>query len=245
MQSNLKIALPKQTPNQGYRYSLDPFLLADFARVPTGTQSILDLGTGSGIILFLLREKAPGVCLVGLEKQEALLLAAQAGKRERGVKRVYFVRGDIRQSRRLFQNACFDIVIANPPYRKKGSGRTNSDPEKASARHELDMDIGDILDNSAGVLRGLGRLFLIFPPSRLQELLSRMEERSIHPERIRFVHGFTRREAKMVLVEGRKNGRGHLKVEPPLVVYERAGEYTEEMKMIYGTGFNRQLKITN
>ncbi|MBI5184766.1 MAG: methyltransferase domain-containing protein [Nitrospinae bacterium] len=220
---------------KGYRYSLDPFLVADFVRVPPKVQRVLDLGTGSGIILFLLREKAPGICLVGLEKQETLLLAAQAGKRERGAKRVYFVRGDIRHSSRLFPKACFDIVLANPPYRRKGSGRTNPDPEKASARHELEVDIGGILVNSAGILRDLGRLFLIFHPSRLQELLSGMEESSIHPERIRFVHGFMRREAKMVLVEGRKNGKGDLKVEPPLVVYERAGEYTEEMKRIYIT----------
>lgn len=226
---------------KGYRYSLDPFLLADFVRVSPKVQRVLDLGTGSGIILFLLREKAPGICLVGLEKQETLLHAAQAGKKERGIKRVYFVRGDIRQSRRLFPKSCFDIVITNPPYRRKGSGRTNPDPEKASARHEVEVDIGGILVNSAGMLRDLGSLFLIFHPSRLQELLSGMEERSVHPERIRFVHGFPRREAKMVLVEGRKNGKGDLKVEPPLVVYERAGEYTEEMKRIYGIRLNQQL----
>lgn len=228
---------------KGYRYSLDPFLLADFVRVPPRAQRILDLGTGSGIILFLLREKAPGICLVGLEKQETLLLSAQACKKERDVERIYFVRGDIRQSRRLFPKACFDIVITNPPYRRKGAGRTNPDPEKASARHELEVNIGDILLTSAGILGDLGRIFLIFHPSRLHELLSRMEERSLHPERIRFVHGSMRKEAKMVLVEGRKNGKGDIKVEPPLVVYERVGEYTEEMKRIYGPGFNRQFSI--
>lgn len=218
---------------KGYRYSLDPFLLADFVRVPPKAQRVLDLGTGSGIILFLLGKKTPGMSLVGLEIQEALLNAAQREKREKDLKGIYFVRGDIRQSLRLFANASFDLVVANPPYRIKGAGRISPDPERASARHELGVDLGDILTSTAGLLRDRGHLFLIFHPSRLQELLTKMEERSIHPERIRFVHGSMKGEARMVLVEGKKIGKGDLKVEAPLLVYDEEGEYSEEMKRIY------------
>ena len=38
----------------------------------------------------------------------------------------------------------------------------------------------------------------------------------------------------MVLVEGMRGGRPRMQVEPPLVVYEKEGRYTQELLEMYG-----------
>ena len=42
-----------EQPEDGYRYSIEPFLLADFVSLSSGCR-VLDVGTGCGIIPLLL-----------------------------------------------------------------------------------------------------------------------------------------------------------------------------------------------
>src|SRR3990172_12680121 len=59
-------------PEKVYRFSIDSVLLADFA-APYCGRSILDLGTGSGVVLLLLASRCREVSQgVGVEIQPAL-----------------------------------------------------------------------------------------------------------------------------------------------------------------------------
>ncbi|NLB88027.1 MAG: SAM-dependent methyltransferase, partial [Syntrophomonadaceae bacterium] len=51
--------------------------------------------------------------------------------------------------------------------------------------------------------------------------------------RMRLVHARSNSEAKLVLVEGKKNSRAQLKILPPLIVYQPNGEYSEEIMSWY------------
>ena len=64
-------------PLDGYRLSLDPLLLCDFAGAGSEGR-IIDLGTGCGIIPLILARKIPGASLVGVEFQEEM--AGLAGR---------------------------------------------------------------------------------------------------------------------------------------------------------------------
>jgi len=56
---------------------------------------------------------------------------------------------------------------------------------------------------------------------------------------LRMVHGDAAASARMFMVELMKGSRGALEVLPPLLVYDRAGGYTEEMLRIYGDSSGR------
>ena len=53
---------------------------------------------------------------------------------------------------------------------------------------------------------------------------------------MRFVHPYADREANMVLIEAFRGGGVQMHIEPPLVIYEKPGVYTDEVLQIYKTG---------
>ena len=128
----------------------------------------------------------------------------------------------------------FDLAVSNPPFRKPLSGRLNIDKERAVARHEIEIDLKGLLKAASGLLRARGRFCMVYHPLRLTELMEELKKVRLEPKRLRFIHGNTKAEAKMFLMEAVKDGRPGLKVENPLFVYKEDGGYTEEMEGIYG-----------
>jgi len=50
---------------------------------------------------------------------------------------------------------------------------------------------------------------------------------------VRFIHSREKRESKLMLVEGVKNGKSGLKVGPPIVIYNEDGTYTKEVEAMF------------
>ncbi len=221
----------------GYRFSLDPILLSHFAAVGT-IEQVVDLGTGSGVIPLLLARLTQATNLVGIELQPAQAARAQKSVALNGLQqRVEIIQGDLRWVRRLLPAGETDLVIANPPYRRPGSGRISPDDERAQARHELAGGLQDFVSAAGWLLADRGRFAMIYLVERLPELLARMAEQKIEPKRLRMIHPRVQEPAKMVLVEGRKNGRPGMSVEAPLCIYMTSGsgrEYSAEVLEMYG-----------
>ena len=221
-----------QNPN-GYRFSLDAFLLADFAPSKT-TGPIIDLGTGCGIVAFLLARRFPGSPIVALELQAGLAAVAQRNVVHNALaQQVSIVQGDIRDAAACFASASFGTVVCNPPYRAVGRGRLNPQSEKAIARHEVAVTLCQVVQAARHLLARRGRLLLVYHPSRLAELCSRLESAELNPSRVRFVHPSRQGPAAMVLVEALQCGRDALEVLPPLAVYRAPNVYSVEMQAIF------------
>jgi tRNA1Val (adenine37-N6)-methyltransferase len=219
-------------PAAGYRYSLDPFLLCNFATLSASVQ-IADLGTGSGIIPLLLSVRAEAVRIVGVEIQSEVADRARRSVELNGLAgRVEILQGDVRQIGALLPPQSFDVVLANPPYRQPGRGRVAPDVERRAARHELAGGMDDFLRAGFFLLKDGGRFCLVFLAERLAELLAAMHREHLEPKRLRCVHARAGEGARLVLVEGRKRGGGGLIVEAPLFIHAGA-ELSPEMRRIY------------
>ncbi|MDX2493391.1 MAG: tRNA1(Val) (adenine(37)-N6)-methyltransferase [Desulfuromusa sp.] len=220
----------------GYRYSLDPILLARFVSVKKGNW-VVDLGTGCGILpLLLVRLSDADECL-GIEIQPEL-----AGRAARNVElnllhdRVRIVQGDIRNIQDILPIGCSDLVVSNPPYRQLDSGRIAPNDERAAARHELAGGLTDFVAAARWLLKNGGSFAMIYLVERLPELMAEMIAGGIEPKRMRMIHPRQGEAAKMVLLEGRKGGRPGLQVENPLYIYKNNGagrDYTEEVLQMY------------
>jgi tRNA1Val (adenine37-N6)-methyltransferase len=218
---------------KGYRFSLDSILLSHFATMKKRTR-FMDIGCGSGIILLILAKRFPDTRGVGLEMQEELAELARRNSQMNHLNhRLEIVRGDARHIQCFFPERSFDAVIFNPPYRKLNSGRINPHPEKAIARHEINGSLKDFLKASSHLLKPTGTVFTIYPANRLVELVYLFRSMRIEPKRMKLVFSDNASLAEFVLVEGKKDSREELKLEPSLILYDQNRNYSKEMNAIF------------
>jgi len=199
---------------QGYRFSVDALLLAEFVSV-RNEDIVIDLGAGCGIISLFLAVKRKVGFIVGLELQEELASQAQRNiALNKLEKKIAVIRGDLRHL--PIGPAFAHIVVCNPPYRRQKSGRINPDSSKAIARHELSTKVNDILSAGKALLKEGGRLALIYPANRLAEIFAKMRIQDIEPKKLQIVFPNPSSHAKLAMIEGRLHGKSGLKILPPL-----------------------------
>lgn len=220
---------------EGYRYSIEPFLLADFVRPEPGCR-VLDVGTGCGIIPLLLMMHGTAEEIVAVEIQQSLHdLAARNISRNDALGKIRLIHADFLKMKPDATDGLFDLILSNPPYRKINTGRMNPNREKAVARHELSLDQKSLAAKACDLLKEGGMLALAYPPIRLAETLEQLRAHQLSPARLRFVHGYESAEARIFLVEAIKGRQPDCIVEPPLYVYNKDGTYSKEMDGIYAS----------
>jgi tRNA1Val (adenine37-N6)-methyltransferase len=199
----------------GYRFSIDAVLLSEFVSIKKGDK-VVDLGTGCGIIPLVLLLRRPVRYVFGLEIQEGLARQTNRNALLNGFSpKMGVIRADIRHP--PLTPASVDVVVCNPPYRKKESGRLNPDQQRAIARHEILASLDDILNAARYLLRSEGRLAVIYPAGRLADLMVKMREYGMEPKRVRVVYPGMGSDAKLAMVEATLGGRSGLKILPPLM----------------------------
>ncbi len=222
-----------QNPKK-FCFGMDAVLLSGFVRVKQ-QETVLDLGTGTGIIPILLEAKTQGAHFTGLEIQpESADMARRSVLYNKLEDKINIEIGDIKDASRQFGASSFHVVTTNPPYMTGQHGLTNPNTAKAIARHEILCSLEDVIRESARILKPQGRFYMVHRPFRLAEILVLMHQYGIEPKRMQLVYPFVDKEPNMVLLEGLRGGNPRITVEKPLIVYQAPGVYTEEIYDIYG-----------
>ncbi len=219
----------------GYRFSVDAVLAANFCRI-SGHCKVLDLGCGSGIIGLILAYLHPQVAIQGLDIQEDLVALAEDNilKNQLG-HRFEVSRGDARRIGEILSPESFDLVVCNPPYRKCGSGRVSRDDQAAIARHELRADLNDMLAAAAFCVKNRGTVVFVYPAVRFAHLAAGLAEKKLALKRLQPVYSYPKdNQARLVLIEAVKNGGEECRILPPFYMYsKRDGAYNLQMQRIY------------
>ena len=204
---------------KGYRFSVDAILLSQFIKIRRNEKAI-DLGTGCGILPLLLSHTTKGCSFLAVEIQTEL---AELAKRNVLLNdlgdRVSILCKDWRTLKETFPAGSFDVVFSNPPYRKFRTGRVNPTPEKAIARHEINGTIGDLTSIASYLLHPKGRCYLIYPASRLVDLLLTLRSKNLEPKRVQLVYPRPNEEAKFILIESIKSSGVELRMMEPLILH--------------------------
>jgi len=218
--------------SDGYRYSIDAFLLADFCTIPCNA-TILDIGSGCGIVSFLLAQIYPDARIFGIEIQSDLIRIANSNlKKNAPLEHIHFIHGDIRDIEHFFPAGSCDVAVSNPPYYKIGSGRINPHPERASARHELSGKLKDFIRAASVAIRSRGCFYIIYTAQRTSDLIDMGRHFNLEPKIMRTIHPRPDAEANLILMKAVKNGRPGLRILPPLFIYEKAREYSDKITRI-------------
>ena len=229
-----------QDPSK-FCFGVDAVFLSDFAKVKPG-ETVLDMGTGNGIIPVLLAGKTKGKHFTGLEiQEESADMARRSVRHNQLEEQIDIVTGDIKEASQIFGHSSMDVITTNPPYMIGGHGLANPESAKAIARHEVLCTLDDIIRESVRTLKAGGRFYMVHRPFRLAEILTAMCEAKLEPKRMRLVYPYVDKEPNMVLIEGIRGAKSRMTVEPPLIVYEKDGSYTQEILEHYGmTGTGKE-----
>lgn len=221
-------------PRDGYRFTLDPLLLCDFAGAQD-EQQIVDLGTGCGVMALVLARMASHAQVTAFEQDSETAKLAQQNVALNGVSdRITVLHDDVLHVRCHLPVSSCDLVVSNPPYRKQGRGRLNPHPGKLAARHETSAGLADFLAAAKYLVKPVtGRICLVYHADRLPDLMVEAVTQKLAVVRLRMVHGLPDALAKVFLVElvkGRKNA--DLQILPPLIVRSDTERYTDEVNRI-------------
>ncbi len=215
-------------------FGMDAVLLSGFARAKKGN-TVLDMGTGTGIIPILMEAKTEASRFVGLEIQEESAEMARRSVALNGLEeKITIVTGDIKEAGSLFDAASFDVITCNPPYMIGQHGLVNPEDAKAIARHEILCTLEDVIAQTAILLKPGGNFFMVHRPFRLAEIMVLLHQYKLEPKRMQMVHPYIDKEPNMVLIEANRGGKPRMSVEKPLIIYKEPGVYMPEIYDIYG-----------
>ena len=221
--------------SERFQFGIDAVLLADYAsKSLKEKESVIDLGTGTGIIPLLMVNKCKTAAFTGLEVQkESADMAARSVTMNELEGQIQIVHGDLKEAGSLFPRHSFNVVTCNPPYMIDAHGRSNEQDALTIARHEVLCTLEDVVTAADYLLATHGSFFMIHRPFRLPEIFSSLEKHKMEMKRMRLIYPFADKEPNMVLIEARKNAKRRLTIEPPLIVRNDDGEYTIEVQDIY------------
>ena len=243
---------------KGFCFGIDSVLISDFARDIKSNSIGVDLGTGTGIIGILLAAKTNLKKIIGLEVQKEVADMAKRSVELNNLQdKIEIINLNIKDiledkevKNRISKNIMkdnntnvnsvdclpretFDFVVTNPPYKKLETGKTNESECKYISRHEVTASLEDFIKVSKYLLKDRGAFYMVHRPDRLVDIIELMRKYKIEPKKIRFVHSTIEKEPTLVLIKGIKNARPFLKIERPLIIYNRNGNYTDEIHRIY------------
>ena len=182
----------------------DALALGNFAAVRPGWQ-VCDLGTGSGVLLLMLADRAENLSLTGVELNPLAAQTARDNLKANSLEGAVLC-GDLRTA--PLPVGRFDLVISNPPYFSVRGGKSSG-----PARSEESCTLEELCATAGRLVKNGGRFALCHRPERLVDVLCALRSHGLEPKRMKLAAHGPGYPPSLVLVEARKLGKPGLTVE--------------------------------
>ncbi len=207
---NLKIIQNKNL----YTFTSDSVILANFLKIKS-KESAVEIGGGSGVISILATAKNKVKKIKIFEIQENLQKLCEKNIKINNLNDVLeLISDDVRNFKKYVEVGSQDVVFSNPPYFLVD--KTENSVRKF-ARQEVFLNLKDLIKISSQMLKYGGRLYLIYPASRLCELIYECEKNDIKIKKLFFTEN-KNKVVNLVVIEGRKNGSDGVQFLPTIEV---------------------------
>lgn len=198
-----------------FKFSLDSMLLANFVNINMADSKLLDFCTGNCPIPIILSNSIKNI--VAFEVQKEIYELGDESLTLNNINNVKLINDDIKNIGNYYEEGYFDIITCNPPYFKViNSSRINDNNVKAIARHEILIKLEDIVSLAYKFLRDKGKLYIVYRPDRLMELLKLFDKYKFGVKKLQCCYNNSDSLSSMILIEAMKNGHDDLKILAPL-----------------------------
>jgi tRNA1(Val) A37 N6-methylase TrmN6 len=224
--SNLKIY---QNPDF-FSFSLDSIILANYCNIRLRDKKIIDFCSGNAVVPLILSRRSEKD-IEGVELQDSIYeLGLESIKINHLEDRIHFYHIDVKEfSKDPKNNSQYDLVLCNPPYFKNEEQSTkNLSIEKSIARHEIALTLDELCKSASLILKDNGCFTIVHRTERLMDIIDAFRKYHIEPKRIKYIYETVEKESYLMLIEGQKMGKPGLKIDKPLILYDKSGNMTEE-----------------
>lgn len=146
------------------KVSTDGILLGAWAQV-TPLQRVLDIGTGTGLLALMLKQREPSCEVYAIEIDEKAAACARFNIAQSPWQNIALYQQDINQ---FFEQDNLDLVISNPPYFV--NSLPNTDNAKRLARHTDSLSFSQLIESWQRLGNKMSRLAVILPKNEAAQL---------------------------------------------------------------------------
>ena len=215
-----------------YCFSSDAVLLANLVKA-SSKDTIVDFGTGSGVVAILALAKNKATKAIVIEIQSEMADLAKRNVQINDLQdKIEIINDDIKNILKYVGKESVKVVACNPPYFKSTSGVTSDVPQIALSRTESTATLEDIVKAASQILKYSGKFYMIHKSERMAEVLTCLSNNNLEPKKITLIYPKASKPVDTFIVEAQKNGAPGVKIES-VIVYEKNGDMTSWAKKLY------------
>ena len=220
-------------PLNGYCYNSDTHFLYNFfiktqEKYKNINGDILDIGSGSGVLGLLIARDYPNLQLHQCEIQPTFQFLSQKNSEINGIEN-YLYKGDLEE---VDFGKEFDFIVSNPPFYSTDVIKSENENIKI-ARYNDTMPLERLIKKVAVLLKPKGKFIFCYDVKQLNDIIIYLNSAKFTIEQMQFLHPKVSKGASLVMIYARLNSKSKLQVIEPLVMFDKVGQFTEEVNNIY------------
>lgn len=216
-----------------YCFTTDSVLLANFVKCKK-TDKVVELCSGSGVISILLCSKQNPFHIHAVEIQPKLCdMSLRSVEYNNLQDKINVHNLPLQIAHDKLGCELYDVVVSNPPYYKIVGAPTNTNDEISLARHEVKMNLTDLVVEASKLLKYSGKFYFIHRADRLDEIILTLSANNMGVKVLQFIQPKPTKESHIVLVQAIKGAKKGVKILPMLYLNNQDGSINELVTKIY------------
>ena len=197
--------------DEGLKITDDALLLSKFIKkkldksnlkgdIRKSSETLLEIGSGQGIISLLLSEVETIEKIYAVEIQKKIFENLSNNIEINHLEnKIIAVNKDIKNI-----EGKYSYIISNPPYRKINSGRLPEDESERISKYEITLTLEELFVQIRRLLKNCGEFFVIVPDERLNDCFSYIYKNNMNILEME-VNRYKKRN--LIILHGKKGGK--------------------------------------
>ncbi len=161
-------------------------------------KSILDIGTGTGLLSLMLAQKTKAEIIAIEIDAESYHQAVENVASSKWKTRIDVIHSTFQEFARDTKSR-FDLIICNPPYFV--NSLKSPEQNRNTARHDNHLNLDELFFGSKRVLSETGSLNLIYPYGQKANLINIAEKYGFYPVKFLVIRGNKNKEPNRIIIE--------------------------------------------
>ena len=203
----------------------DAVLLGAWSPIPKNIFSVLDIGSGTGVLSLMLAQRTLAEQIDAIEiDEEAYEQCVQNFENSNWGDRLFCYHAGLDEFVEEMEDESYDLIISNPPFY---TDEYKSDTEKRNvARFQDALPFEELIDSAANLLNKFGVFSVIIPCKEEEKFIQIAKQFHLHPFKITRVKGTPNSELKRSLLAFTWDEQ--ITIEDELIIEVTRHQYTQE-----------------